>query len=92
MESWPSIPGETPIDPSGLKIKGITNRAELSVVEAQNIRKAFASAFRPWRCRFSIVTAGKSGCGGRFSRGVKVCDAAGNVLDPPFRQSYTGVK
>jgi Fic-DOC domain mobile mystery protein B len=40
METWSSIPGETPIDPSGLKIQGISNRAELSVVEAHNIRKA----------------------------------------------------
>jgi hypothetical protein len=36
MAAWPTIPGETPIDPSGLKIHGVTNRAELSFVEAQN--------------------------------------------------------
>lgn len=34
------IPGETPIDDiSGLKIKGITTRAELNIHEAENIRK-----------------------------------------------------
>lgn len=40
MPAWQSIPGETPIDPSGLKIRGITTRKELNVVEAENIRKA----------------------------------------------------
>ena len=34
------IDGETPIDPSFLKIPGITTRAELSVFEMENIRKA----------------------------------------------------
>jgi Fic-DOC domain mobile mystery protein B len=38
--AWKSIPGETPIDISGLKIAGITNRDELSIVEAENLRKA----------------------------------------------------
>jgi Fic-DOC domain mobile mystery protein B len=41
MTLWSSIPGETPIDPSGLKSKGVTNRRELSTVEAENIRKVF---------------------------------------------------
>jgi Fic-DOC domain mobile mystery protein B len=37
------IPGETPIDDvSGLKIKGITTRAELNEFEADNIRRAAA--------------------------------------------------
>jgi len=40
MNEWSPIDGESPIDTSGLKIKGITNRRELSIVEAQNIRKA----------------------------------------------------
>lgn len=40
MDKWHSIPGETPIDPSGLKIRGITTRSELNAVEAENIRKA----------------------------------------------------
>jgi len=39
---WIPIPGETPIDISRLKVKGIGNRSQLSVVEAENIRKAFA--------------------------------------------------
>ena len=38
--AWNAIPGETPIDISGLKISGINNRQELSVVEAENVRKA----------------------------------------------------
>ena len=37
---WTPIPGETPIDVSGLKVSGVTNRRELSVVEAANIRLA----------------------------------------------------
>ena len=42
MTGWESVPGETPIDPSGLKHKGaITNRRELAAVEARNINKAF---------------------------------------------------
>ena len=40
MSAFGSIPNETPIDPSGLKIKGITTRRELNVVEARNINKA----------------------------------------------------
>ena len=41
MALWASIPGETPIDDiSGLKIKGISTRAELNVHEANNIRIA----------------------------------------------------
>ena len=38
--AWNAIPGETPIDISGLKISGINNRQDLSVVEAENVRKA----------------------------------------------------
>lgn len=34
------IPGETPIDPSGLKNKSITNRRQLNIAEAENIRHA----------------------------------------------------
>jgi hypothetical protein len=41
MPLWKSIPGETPIeDVSGLKIKGLQNRADLNRVEAENIGKA----------------------------------------------------
>lgn len=41
MAVWKSIPGETPIDDiSGLKLKGVTIRAQLNDVEARNIRKA----------------------------------------------------
>ncbi|MEN8148472.1 MAG: mobile mystery protein B [Planctomycetota bacterium] len=52
MTTWETIPGETPIDPSGLKHKGsVTNRKELAVVEAKNINKAFLKylAARPSR-------------------------------------------
>ena len=38
--AWNTIPGETPIDISGLKVSGIRNREELSVAEAENVRKA----------------------------------------------------
>ncbi len=37
---WNPVPGETPIDISGLKISGVNNREELAVVEAENVRKA----------------------------------------------------
>lgn len=40
MPAWEPIEGETPIDPSGLKIEGIHNRRELSEVEARNILSA----------------------------------------------------
>jgi len=40
MNTWESIDGETPIDISGLKVRGVTNRKELSVVEAENIADA----------------------------------------------------
>lgn len=40
MESWDVLPGETPIDDiSGLKVKGVSTRGELIVLEAANIRK-----------------------------------------------------
>ena len=42
---WNTIPGETPIDISGLKISGVNNRQELSVVEAENVRKAIVKYF-----------------------------------------------
>ena len=37
---WNPVPGETPIDISGLKRSGVNNREELAVVEAENVRKA----------------------------------------------------
>ena len=43
--AWNAIPGETPIDISGLKISGINNRLELSVVEAENVRQAIVKYF-----------------------------------------------
>jgi Fic-DOC domain mobile mystery protein B len=36
---WPQVPGETPIDPSDLKVRGITTRADLNAAEANNIRR-----------------------------------------------------
>jgi Fic-DOC domain mobile mystery protein B len=39
MGPFEMTPGETPIDPSGLKVQGITTRSQLNVVEAENIRK-----------------------------------------------------
>ncbi len=38
--AWETTPGETPIDVSVLKVSGVANRGQLSVVEAENIRKA----------------------------------------------------
>ncbi len=41
MTPRPPVPGETPIDDfSGLLVKGITTRRELSVVEARNVLRA----------------------------------------------------
>lgn len=40
MSQWDPIPGETPIDLSGLIPKGVTSRAVLNVAEARNIAKA----------------------------------------------------
>ena len=49
MSEWKILPGETPIDPSGLKIKGITTRAELNRFELENITEALSEylATRP---------------------------------------------
>lgn len=42
VSSWEPVPGETPIDPSGLRRRGsITNRRELAAAEALNVSKAF---------------------------------------------------
>lgn len=38
--SWEPIDGETPIDPSGLKVRTIKTRSQLNLVEAENIRRA----------------------------------------------------
>jgi Fic-DOC domain mobile mystery protein B len=48
---WEALPGETPIDVSGLRIKGIGTRAELNRAEAENVRKAVVRylAARPSR-------------------------------------------
>ena len=40
MASWPEVPGETPIDVSGLIPKGVATRAKLNELEAENIRVA----------------------------------------------------
>jgi len=43
VSSWEHVTGETPIDPSGLRLRhrgSVTNRRELAVVEALNISKA----------------------------------------------------
>lgn len=42
MSAWEPLPGETPIDPSGLRRRGsITNRRDVAAAEASNINKAF---------------------------------------------------
>ena len=39
METWETLPGETPIDDtSGLKLKDVRTRKELAFVEAENVR------------------------------------------------------
>jgi len=43
--AWNPNPGETPIDISGLKVISVANRKELSVVEAENVRKAIVKYF-----------------------------------------------
>ncbi len=40
MPPFESLPGETPIEVSGLRVKGILTRQQLHVVEAANIRTA----------------------------------------------------
>ncbi len=51
VDAWAPIPGETPIDPSGLKDRSIKTRTELNEVEAENIRKVYVKylADRPTR-------------------------------------------
>lgn len=52
MTAWDPVPGETPIDPSGLVSRAsVTNRRELAVVEARNINQAVLKylAARPSR-------------------------------------------
>jgi Fic-DOC domain mobile mystery protein B len=39
VSSWPTVPGETSIDVSHLKVEGVGTRAELNNLEAENIRK-----------------------------------------------------
>ena len=41
VSDWRPIPGETPIDPSGLRDRSITTRVELNRAEALNITKAY---------------------------------------------------
>jgi Fic-DOC domain mobile mystery protein B len=41
VTGWKPVPDETPIDDlSGLRVSGITTRAEMNAVEAENIRRA----------------------------------------------------
>jgi Fic-DOC domain mobile mystery protein B len=49
MTFGPSIPGETPIDPSGLKDRDIGTRAELNAAEAANVRRAVIKYLNPAR-------------------------------------------
>jgi Fic-DOC domain mobile mystery protein B len=48
---WETLPGEPPIDVSGLRVKGIGTPAELNRAEAENVRKAILRylAARPSR-------------------------------------------
>jgi len=51
MPKWDTIPGETPIDPSGVRVKGVRHRRDLAIVEARNIVRAVVKylAARPGR-------------------------------------------
>ncbi len=51
MAGWDAIPGETPIDPTGLLVSGVKNRGDLATIEARNIRLAVVKylAARPSR-------------------------------------------
>jgi hypothetical protein len=40
VAAWKAIPGETPIDPSGLRDKSIKNRQQLNTAEGRNIAQA----------------------------------------------------
>ena len=74
MAIWNILPGETPIDDiSGLKIKGITTRKQLSFSEAENILEAtekyLAGLFRgvppAWPCRgaYDFIVRCSATCG-----------------------------
>lgn len=45
MSEWDSLPGETPIDVSHLKVKGVQTRSQLDSVEAANILKVVSKYF-----------------------------------------------
>jgi len=45
VSGWEPLPGETPIDVSGLKRKGMGTRAELNQAEAENVRKVMVKYF-----------------------------------------------
>ena len=58
MTGWETLPGETPLDDiSGLLVSGITTRAQLNKIEAENIRKPLVKylAAKPTRAaRFDL--------------------------------------
>jgi len=41
VKDWPVLSGESPLDVSGLKIRGVSTREELNTLEAKNIRKVY---------------------------------------------------
>lgn len=63
MNPWAPVPDESPIDASGLIPRHITNRAQLSLVEAENIHRAIVKylSARPTRRQapFTIAWAYK---------------------------------
>jgi Fic-DOC domain mobile mystery protein B len=63
VTGWEVLPGESPVDPSGLRLKGITSRRQLNDYEAENVRKATVKylARRPtWSmARFDLPWARK---------------------------------
>jgi Fic-DOC domain mobile mystery protein B len=61
VAAWKPIPGETPIDRSGLRDRSITNRRELSAAESRNIADAIykylLGALTPDAAPFDLVWA-----------------------------------
>jgi Fic-DOC domain mobile mystery protein B len=45
VSEWEALPGETPIDISHLKVKGVGTRSQLNAIEAANIQKVVLKYF-----------------------------------------------
>jgi Fic-DOC domain mobile mystery protein B len=45
VSEWETLPGETPVDTSHLKVKGVQTRSQLDLIEAANVFKAVSKYF-----------------------------------------------